>query len=293
MRTTRRHAVCAALLLLAAASGLAWHGPGHHKATGAAVALVKGRVPAFFVEGGKTIQHCSIDPDLYRLRDLPQLRNREYPDHFIDLELLGGAELPAMRFEFVKLCRKKGRHADKVGFVPYSAVESTQRLTLAFAEHRKWPRNPHIRAKCLVYAGVLSHYAQDLCMPLHTTIHYDGRARKDGSSPRSGIHAKVDALLANIDIHPRALRKTVKAQPFDDLFAAVLAQLKRSHALVEEVYRLEKRLPDVAAPLGDDAEVKRFITERFHTCARFIASLYLTAWRDSAKLKLPEWDKRE
>ncbi|MHC4716571.1 MAG: phospholipase C/P1 nuclease family protein [Planctomycetota bacterium] len=278
------------LAVLAVSAGIcpAWHGPGHIRATGLAGQALPKDMPGFFTAGLKTVAHCSVDPDLFRLRANPELRDGEVPEHFIDLELLAGEKLPRKRSEFIALCRRRKLDPAKVGYLPYAVVEWTQRLTIALAEHRRWPDNLHIRTKCLVYAGILSHYAQDACQPLHTTIHYDGRAKPDGSSPRTGVHAKVDALLHKAPAPAAKIRPTV----CKDLFAAVVARIRRSHALVGKVYEIGRHFPDVDAPLPADSPAAGFATERLKACADFTASLYLTAWRNAAKVELPEWHKR-
>jgi len=290
-RTIFLLAVFAAFALLAL-SAAAWHGEGHWRATTAAAALLPEELPDFFIKGVGTIRHCSKDPDLFRLRDFPALRDAEAPDHFIDLELLGGTALPPMRYEYASLCRRKRLAPNKIGFVPYAVTEWTHRLTIAFAEHRKWPRNRDIQRKALVYAGLLAHYAQDLCMPLHTTVHYDGRAAADGTSPRTGVHAKVDALLGKLaaaDI----LRACRPPESYDRVFPAVVDELKRSHALVNQVYEIEDLFPAQKDPIPQAGPVRRFALERAGTCAQFTASLYLTAWRQSARFQLPEWNVRK
>src|SRR5690606_37379874 len=134
---------------------------------------------------------------------------------------------------------------DKLGAAPYAIIEHAQRLALAFAEHRRWPDNEHIRAKCLLYAGLVAHYAQDLCMPLHTTIHYDGRVGPDGRSPHSGVHAKIDALPGKLELDIDALRAAGAIEPFNDLFTGVVDTLNASHALVDRAYELEPHYPEV------------------------------------------------
>jgi hypothetical protein len=165
---------------------------------------------------------------------------------------------------------------------------------MAFAEHRKWPNNPYVRQKCLLYAGMLAHYAADVTQPLHTTIHHDGRARADGSSPRTGIHAKVDALLGKLTVKVEDVAGglDVKAIEAAGLLPAILEELKASHALVERVYAMEKDLPGVEDPLPADSEAAKFALERLGEASRFTASLYLTAWRNSAKVRMPSWPRR-
>jgi hypothetical protein len=246
-------------------------------------------LPAFFRRGADRLSHCSADPDVFSEKVHPELRAAEGPQHYVDLELLKGAELPPTRPGFVALCAKLRVDPYKVGFLPYTVTEWAQRLTMAFAEHRKWPADPHIQAKCLVYGGLLAHYAQDACQPLHTTIHFDGRARPDGTSPRTGIHAKVDDLLHAPSADAREVAR--KAVGYERLFQAVCRQIAASHALVGRVYELADQVPDMGKPLAK-GPLSRLIGERRAAAASFTASLYLTAWRNSAKVKLPEWHRR-
>ena len=294
MRRCRRIAAVAAVVAAWAAPAAAWHGKGHHLATELSVAAADG-LPAFFRAGAATVAHCSLDPDLFTRPIAPAvLHQGEAPEHYFDLELVEGMKLPPSRYEFLALCASKGLSGAKVGLLPYAVTEWTQRLTVALAEHRAGPDNPHVRLKCLVYAGILSHYAQDLCQPLHLTIHWDGRARSDGASPRTGIHTKVDALLGKLKVDPkRVLADVNPAAPIADLFPAVMAEIRKGHALVETVYRLADDLPALADPLKPGSPAAGFAAERLRGCVRFTASLYATAWKDSAGVKLPSWYERD
>jgi len=271
----------------------AWHGKGHHRATRLAVSALPKEMPRFFLDGADTAAHCALDPDLFTKPIGPKdLHAAESPEHYFDMERLEGAPVPPGRYDLLSLCGKKGISPSKVGLVPYAITEWTRRLTVAFAEHRKWPDNPHVRAKCLVYAGICAHYAQDLCQPLHTTIHYDGRVGKDGVSPRSGIHMKVDALLGKVPADAKVRLGAKGPRPFTDLFPAVVAELKASHALVDRVYALEKSLPAYADPLPAKGAVAEFTLERLRASVSFTARLYATGWQDSAGIKFPKWHVR-
>jgi hypothetical protein len=186
--------------------------------------------------------------------------------------------------------------------LPYAVVEGAQRLTEAFAEHRRWPGDPAIRQRILVYAGLLAHYAGDLDQPLHTTLHHDGRALPDGSSPKTGIHQLVDGLFERTPLRVHGGMRGVRLQRYDDAWAAVVAELVRSHALVERVYQLEPELRQ-SFPRPPEGQTKpppsrptpavvTFTEERFRSTASFLASLYWTAWQDSAKVQLPAWHSR-
>jgi len=278
------------LVLVLSGPALGWWGAGHDLATRTAVIAAADELPRFFSDGVATIAHCSLDPDAFTRPIGPaELHRQESPEHYFDLELLAGEPIPPDRYAFIALCAGKGLKPNQVGFVPYAVTEWTQRLSVALAEHRRWPDDPHIRRKCLVYAGILSHYAQDLCQPLHITIHWDGRARPDGTSPRSGIHAKVDALLGKLAVRPEQVASRLEPAPFAALLPAVFRQIRASNALVECVYATEAHLPDIDAPLEAGSPAERFALERLKACAAFTASCYLTAWQDSAKIELPDW----
>ena len=289
--TASRLTLLALALLVLPRNAAAWHQDGHKRITALAVAAVRDRMPDFFGDGEGQIVHNCADPDLFTHYWGSELRDQERPEHYIDLERLGGAELPRLRSEFDALCRDKGVAPSAVGAAPYAITEWTQRLRIAFAEHRKWPGNPHIRAKTCVYAGILAHYAADLCMPLHVTEHYDGRLKADGESPETGIHAKVDALAGKLRIERAELLSGLSAAPVDDIMQAVLAQVGDSRSLVERVYELEDRLPKPEEPLGDDPDVVAFTRGRLRRATSFLGSLYLTAWTQSAETKLPDWHR--
>ena len=271
----------------------AWHAEGHRRATRLAVAALPKEMPRFLTDGAATAAHSSVDPDLFTRPIGPDvLHAAEAPEHYFDLELLGSYTPPPKRYDFLRWSFGKNLPPGKVGLAPYAVTEWTYRLAVAFAEHRKWPASTHVLRKCLVYAGILCHYAADSCMPLHTTIHYDGRARPDGSSPRSGIHPKTDALPGKLPakalptIDPKAI------QPFNDLFPAVMAQLRQSHTLVERVYELEKHLPALDKPLKAKSPAAAFAVERLKASATFTARILRTAWEDSKKIELPSWHLR-
>jgi hypothetical protein len=87
--------------------------------------------------------------------------------------------------------------------------------------------------------------------------------------------------------------KGVTPAPLEgDLLTAVLAEIARTHALVEGVYEMEKDLPAMDAPLPEGGPAAKFTAERLTATVQFTASLYLTAWRDSAAVKLPNWYRR-
>ncbi len=265
----------------------AWLTEGHRRVTVSAVELLPETVPAFFREGAAAVGQVAIDPDLWKSADAPHLADSEGPEHYLDVELLGGRPLPAKRSDYLRLLGELGIAPNEAGLLPWALVEGVERLTLCFAEQRRWSDDEGIRAKCRVYAGWLAHYAGDLVQPLHTTIHHDGWALPDGRPSYSGIHRKIDALFESSPFDPAAAVAGIEPAPFADLPAAVVAEFERSHRLVDRTYGLEAVL---AGPNGIAApEVVAFACERYGVVARFLSSLYLTAWERSATVELPRW----
>lgn len=283
----------AAVLALALAWGAfaapagAWHTEGHRRLAADAARLQPRAVPRFFRAGAATIGHAAVDPDVWKLDAVPALRDGEGPEHYLDLELLGGREWPERRSAALRLYGELRLDAARTGFLPWAIVEGAERLAACFAEHRRWPRDPVIQTKCLVYAGWLAHYAGDLDQPLHTTLHHDGRALPNGESPRAGVHQRVDGLLERVPFDARAALAGVELRPVGDLWAHLRAEFAASHALVDRVYELLPAL-DGAAGAGD-RRVVEFTAERYRASARFVAEIFLWAWERSATIELPDW----
>lgn len=287
----RRFLVTVCVILLGTGSTVwAWWSGGHGIMTKAAVQSLPDDVPAFFRDGERMIAHCSYDPDISKNRGAPHVNSTEHSEHYLDIELLEGRPLPKNRYEFIELCTELEIKPNTVGFVPYAVAEWTERLAVAFAEHRKWPNNPFIQSKSFVYAGFVAHYAQDMCQPLHLTIHFDGRKQPDGSVLQKGIHEKVDALIEYLELDPTLLAKNQEIQPFDDLMAGIVEEFDAGFAQLDRVYELGDSLPTFSNKDWERVPaVVDFAMERARAATRFTAVLYLTAWELSGKLKLEGW----
>lgn len=287
IRSAKLAGLAGLVLLVCGVPAWGWWAGGHALITRAAVQVLPAEMPEFFRQGGEAMALAVPEPDAERNAALPHLKSASRGEHFLDLEMLTGRPLPEQRYEFIKLCAEAGLDPSQVGTVPYAVAEWTEKLALAFAQHRRWPENTLVQAQCLLTAASLGHYAEDLCQPLHATLHYDGRAGADGKSPRSGIHEKVDALPEKLKLDPHELAKGLTPAAADSLMPAILAQLRASNALVDSVYALEGELGNLESP-----QVRAFAEERARVAAGFTAGLYLRAWEISAAIELPEWLKR-
>ncbi len=269
----------------------AWWGGGHDILTQASIKALPDELPEFFrsASGESMIAHCAYDPDVSKNRDMAHARAAEYGEHYFDLELIKDNPVPANRDAFIKLCAELNLDPRKVGYLPYAVAEWTERLAIAFAEYRKWPDNPIIQYKCYVYAGFLGHYAQDMCQPLHLTVHFDGIVQKDGSKLHSGIHEKVDSSIEVLKLDPSELAMGQKVEMVGELFPAIVKQLKEGFNLVDNIYELVEQYEALKKP---STELIDFTNDRSREGVRWTASLYLTAWKMSENIKLPGWLER-
>lgn len=268
-----------------------------YRESGGAVMTLPDRLPVFFRKSGEALARSSADPDLWKNRATPHLGDRERPEHFIDYELLAGRKLPSSRWKFFDLCAELEVAPRDVGLLPYAVVENVERLTLAFAQHRQQPEDMHVQQKCLVYGGILSHYAADLAQPLHLTIHYDGRTSPGAPSPRTGIHNRTDVLIQALRFRPSELAEDVTPVVFDDLFSSVVEQMHEGRRYIDRVYALEADLPRVENGHGPESSwqptdgVRELALNRTRAATFLTASCWLTAWKQSWAIELPGWAK--
>ena len=276
----------------------AWTSEVHSLMTSRALAALERQQPPLTPESKALLVRASQQPDLMRPRELPELRDSEAARHYIDLELLEGRELPPTAPAYyrllVDLSETPGSGIPRdwdlqsVGTLPYALVESTERLIAVFAQLRRRPDDAALQMMAAYLAGAMAHYAQDLCQPLHTTIHHDGRARIGGRSPETGIHRRVDGLPGRMTTQ---LADLVLRQPrvLGPLFPEAIAALKQSHDLVDEVYRQERVIDRVAAGGDATSALRGFVADRYAQSVELTADLLLTAWQRSGSIQVPGW----
>jgi hypothetical protein len=131
-------------------------------------------------------------------------------------------------------------------------------------------------------------------MPLHCTVHHDGWAKGDGSSPRSGIHAKMDALPGQLGMESWEVARDLEPVAVPDLWTFVLAAIEGANKRVDRVYGLEAKLPPGEGPLAGepDAAVRTLAMDCCRSGALLTATVWYSAWTASAKIELPAWYKR-
>jgi hypothetical protein len=274
--------VVAAVLAILTGAGLcwAWWVNGHASIAEAAVSSLPADVPAFFRAASKQLGHLAGDPDRWKNPSCKFLRAAESPDHYIDMEDFDGNDLPADRYKAIALLQKLKRRPERVGMLPYAIMENYERLSVAFYDYRADKDNPAIRAKCIVYAGVLAHFSGDCVMPLHTTRDYDGRRDKDGKFQQKGIHARIDSFPEKHGLTAEEIGRGIKARKLEDVWAHVLERVAESHKLVGRCYEMDQ------AGVFDKptAASRKFILERCRAGAQFTADLWYSAWLRSEKM---------
>ncbi|MCG9127517.1 hypothetical protein JT359_07970 [Candidatus Poribacteria bacterium] len=278
-------------LLLTTTPGFSWWGGGHDILTQAAVKALPNEMPEFFRSdiAEKMIAHSAYDPDVSKNRNMPNARIAEHGEHYFDLELIKDNPIPENRDAFIKLCAEMNLEPGKVGYLPYSLAEWTERLAIAFAEYRKWPNNPMIQYKCYLYAGFLGHYAQDMCQPLHLTVHFNGIVQDDGTVLHRGIHEKVDSSVEVMKLSPTELAKNQSIKHVEELLPAITKQIQDGFGLVDRVYELVEDYEKLKTP---SQELINFTQDRSKESVRWTASLFYTAWKLSDTISLPGWLER-
>lgn len=257
----------------------------------------------------------SVVPDRWRSMRSVQLSHVNNPDHYLDMEDLEPLGLtlrtmPRLRYEFVRAVERARARADFAGerveassdpykikeypgFLAHAMCENYAKLVSGFKVVRvlealndpgRRDQVEMARANVLATMGVLAHYAGDASQPLHTTKHFNGWV---GPNPRGftrdkGFHSMIDGgVIDRQGIDEASVRAGVRLGEVDpaDPWDAVLAQIERSHALMEPLYELEKA-GGLARPEG-----KAFVEERLADAAGSLGALYAAAYRESALAK--------
>jgi hypothetical protein len=291
-----------ALCALATATPDAWGVAGHRVVSRAALLALPADVAPFLLRQIDWIGSRSVLADTWRGPAEPFAKAAEDPNHVWYMEQFAFlSQVPRSRDEFVLAVYDEHRRLQAsdpgkaaltnihyTGTLPYAVVEGYERLKVAFRTWRDLNARKEdtrfIELDAAFYLGWVSHYVADGAQPIHTSIHHDGWV---GDNPRNytrdgGIHwlfenTFVELIgLTDTDVQqriPRAPRK------LDDPFAAILAQLDRSHTRVEQVYALEQRK---AYDDRSHQEARTLVYTCLGDAATLLRDLIYTAWLTSA-----------
>ncbi|QEC66826.1 hypothetical protein FRZ67_05725 [Panacibacter ginsenosidivorans] len=247
----------------------------------------------FFYHNIDYLQYNSVRPDIRRNND-----KSEEPKHYIDFEAYGDSAAYTMPWQWNDACKKFSKDTLlKYGYAPYWIIEMQKKLTNAFKQGNA--------DSILFYAADLGHYIEDINVPLHTSINYDGQLTN-----QKGLHALWETVVPEIEITNYNLSSGHKAKYIKNKERAVWSAAQRSHALLPAVfaketevsrrftdatkYRIEHRngkdvkyyTTDFAKAYG--AALGSSINQQLMNAANMVADFWYTAWTDAGK---PELDK--
>jgi hypothetical protein len=292
--------------LLRPAPAHAWGEKGHIMINRLAAETMPADTPSFFRRAVERLAYLGPEPDRWRPAqrgegtDVAILNQDAAPEHFLDMEYVAGFPLPRGRYDFLRALVEHGVVAGDVkletaGFLPYRIAELAQELRREWALWRAAPtgtraerdRKKQIEENILHVAGVLGHYIGDGSNPHHTTWHYNGwvvahEPNPEGFTTERGIHARFETEFVDAAVEITDVRPLVDAaRPVGDFFDDTLTYLRGSHALVRDVYRLDKRSAFTVAPANAaaNAEGKRFAAQRLAAAASMLRDVWMTAMR--------------
>ncbi|HEX7962398.1 MAG TPA: nuclease [Terriglobales bacterium] len=286
-------------LLLAQVAAFAWGNEGHHYINSVAAKRIPHDMPGFFRSAGDRLTYLAVEPDRWREKVEPTLKNWQEPDHFLNMERLEGmGELPVRPYEFIqKLYEKQATIADpkerseylpeNIGMQPYAAIAMYERLKVAFREYRNLKKEHKstkpAETEAVYAAGILGHYVGDAAQPLHASIQYNGWVgdNPNGFTTRKTIHYEFESAFVAKNVKGSEFEKLVKGPAaISDPFADYVAYLHQSNGLVTQLYTLDK---DHAFENQGTAAGKEFVLRRLAAGSQKLVDLWYTAWLESAK----------
>jgi len=160
-------------VFILATSLCSWGFYGHKFITDWSVQSVPKELNAMLNPYKEELKKKSILPDV-----LKNIEPNEYAHHYIDLEEYDTIISTQFNLDScmkIEICWNKG-------VLPFILIGEYNKLIESF-------KTKNLN-KVIHQCGVLSHYAQDLCVPFHTTKNYDGQLTN-----QHGIHALWETYL--------------------------------------------------------------------------------------------------
>lgn len=286
-------------ILLVQVQAFGWGNEGHHYINRAAADKIPHEMPGFFRSAGERLTYLAVEPDRWREKVEPTLKNWQEADHFFNMERLEGmGELPVRPYEFIqKLYEKQATISDpkerseylpeNIGMQPYAAIAMYERLKEAFREYRNLKKE-HKSTKpaeleAIYAAGILGHYVGDASQPLHASIEYNGWIgdNPNGFTTRKTIHYEFESEFVAKNVKASDFEKLVNGpHAISDPFPDYLAYLRQSNGLVTQLYTLDK---DHAFENQGTTAGKEFVVRRLAAASQKLVDLWYTAWLESAK----------
>lgn len=299
-----------AVVLLAAASALAWGSTGHRMIGVLAMQALPAELPAFLrtPQAAEQVGELAREPDRWKSSGKVHDSDRD-PAHFTNLDDQGLTEagmaldaLPPTRADYEAAAVAAGRGLGHLGYLPYALEDGFQQLAKDFAywrvdraaarrtpdpRRRAWFEKDAAAREQLILRdlGVFAHYVGDASQPLHVTIHYNGWGpgpNPAGYTDSRTTHPDFEGAFVRANLAAETVRE--RMAPFHDCRCALQRRLAdyllATHAQVEPFYRLEKA--GGFAP-GDRRGVA-FAADRLAAGASELRDLAVLAWRASAEV---------
>lgn len=271
-------------------NALAWGEKGHALINQLAIDAAAPHLPEFMAASRRQLIYNSNEPDRWREEPKSALNIAQAPDHFFDSEYWGSiSTIPPDRYQFMEKVAARKIELARMGYLPYAIIENYQRLANAFRQWRHATSavdRESARANALHYAGILGHYVGDGSQPLHLTIHFDGWAAGN-PNPQNytrvrGLHSRFEVAYVTAAIGIANIKPKVSPpQRLSNVFESVKQYLTRTFADVEPLYALEKS--GEFNPEHPQEKGTQFINGEMARAASMLASLWLTAWRESGE----------
>ena len=252
--------------------------------------LPEGLKPFFYENMDYLVRH-SVRPDERRNKD-----STEATKHFIDFEAYGENAAHKMPTEWAQAVQRYSQDTLlKYGYVPYWIIVMQERLTNAFRSGNK--------DSILFYAADIAHYIQDVHVPLHTTINYDGQLTN-----QKGIHSLWESVVPELTLDQFNLKGHKKARYLKNPSPEIWKTVRYTFTLVPGVLEKER---EVSRAFTDSTKYRyqlrngreaRYYTKEFALAyakqleptfnqqairsANLVADFWYTAWVDAGKPEL-------
>jgi hypothetical protein len=205
-------------------SGSYWGFFAHEKINRLAVFILPPEMISFYKRNIDYLVEASVNPDKRRMA-IPE----EAPRHYIDIDHYGDSAFQTMPLYWNDAVNKFSEDTlNAYGIVPWHLNAMYYRLRDAFMV-----RDP---TAILKVSAELGHYVADANVPLHTTENYNGQL-----TGQYGIHGFWESRLP--ELYSEKYDFIVgKAQYISNVQLVAWDAVKRSHAEVDSVLMLEKKL---------------------------------------------------
>jgi hypothetical protein len=289
-------AVTAAALMVTVggASAMRWGARGHEMTGRAAAMNIPKEMPEFFRKSVDQLTYLNPEPDRWRAPDTTarEMNQAFTYDHYIDLEALPPGALDAHdRWEFWTRAQAGGvKKVADAGFLPYRINEMYQRLEKEFQlwrNEKNEDKREFIEQRIINDAGILGHYVADAANPHHTSVHHDrwaeGYPNPNNYTTVRGFHSRFESRYVETHIKDADVMARVQGEPrrIDDVRAGVMQHIMSSHALLNQLYELDRN--EAFGPDTKGDAHKQFTASRLAAGADMLRNLWWTAWLKSGE----------